>query len=431
VEYDMSEAQGRDQSQRTQAVTKKSRWPGWIWAVPIAAAAITGWLLLREFTSSGVDVAVTFEEAAGMKPKDTKVLYHGLEVGSVSSVALSQDRKHVVAQVDIDDDEKGALNAGTRFYLEGATPSLSDLSSLKSILSGPTIEIVPGEGPSQRQFTGLVGAPRSALRAAVPYLVNFDDAVGGLKAGAAVTMRGFTVGVIDHVQLATDPQNGTISAPVILLLDPTRFNLAGAAPADGNWGPVMNAALSQLIAHGLRARLDQKPPLIGTPRVVLDMTGDTGGSLRSVGQYPEIPAAGSGGIEALVSQAGQLPLAEIGNNVEAIATRIKTLASSPKLTDSIDHLDRSLTELDATLRDAGPKIAPTIQSARQTIDGLRKTASEIDSTAEAVKSMTGASPAAPNGNLQQALAELTQTGRAVRSLADYLDQHPEALLKGR
>jgi hypothetical protein len=62
---------------------------------------------------------------------------------------------------------------------------------------------------------------------------------------------------------------------------------------------------------------------------------------------------------------------------------------------------------------------------------LRKTASELDATAEAVKDMTGASRTAPNGNLQQALAELTQTGRAVRSLADYLDQHPEALIKGR
>jgi paraquat-inducible protein B len=240
---------------------------------------------------------------------------------------------------------------------------LSDLSSLKSILSGPTIEIVPGEGPSQRQFTGLVGAPPSALRAAVPYLVNFDDAVGGRKAGAAVTMRGFTVRVIDHVQLATDPQNGTISAPVILLLDPTRFNLAGAAPADGNWGPVMNAALSQLIAHGLRARLDQKPPLIGTPQVVLDMTGDTGGSLRSIGQYPEIPAAGGGGIEALVSQAGQLPLAEIGNRSRRSRRGSRHSFPSPKLTDSIDHLDRSLTKLDATRRGAqdradDPKRAP-------------------------------------------------------------------------
>jgi paraquat-inducible protein B len=240
------------------------------------------------------------------------------------------------------------------------------------------------------------------------------------------------IGEVDNVQLGTDPQSGTISATVILLLDPTRFNLPGApAPADGNWAPVMNAALSELVAHGLRARLDQKPPVIGEPRVVLDMTPDTGGALGSGGRYPEIPAASGGGVENLVSQAGKLPLGKIGDEVEAITDHLKTLVSSPQLGDAIDHLDKTLGELDQTVKDAGPKIAPTIQSARQTIDSLRKTASELDATAEAVKDMTGASRTAPNGNLQQALAELTQTGRAVRSLADYLDQHPEALIKGR
>jgi paraquat-inducible protein B len=427
----MSDGQGHDRPQRTQALTKKSRWPGWIWAVPIAAAAVTGWLLLREFVNGGIDVTVSFDNAAGMKAKDTKLQYRGIEIGSVSSIALSEDRKHVVAHLDVDADQKGALNAGTRFYLEGE-PSLAKLSSLKSILSGPTIEMVPGEGAAQRQFTGFIGDPPPHLTAAVPYLAKFEDAVGGLKPGASVMMRGFVIGEVDNVQLGTDPHSGTISATVILLLDPTRFNLPGApAPADGNWAPVMNAALSELVAHGLRARLDQKPPVIGEPRVVLDMTPDTGGALGSGGRYPEIPAASGGGVENLVSQAGKLPLGKIGDEVEAITDHLKTLVSSPQLGDAIDHLDKTLGELDQTVKDAGPKIAPTIQSARQTIDGLRKTASEIDATAEAVKEMTGASRTAPNGNLQQALAELTQTGRAVRSLADYLDQHPEALIKGR
>jgi paraquat-inducible protein B len=33
--------------------------------------------------------------------------------------------------------------------------------------------------------------------------------------------------------------------------------------------------------------------------------------------------------------------------------------------------------------------------------------------------------------LQQAVRELTGTARAIRTLANYLDQHPEALLRGR
>ena len=44
----------------------------------------------------------------------------------------------------------------------------------------------------------------------------------------------------------------------------------------------------------------------------------------------------------------------------------------------------------------------------------------------------GTSPAASSGNLvHHALDELAGAARAVRSLADYLDEDPEALLHGR
>lgn len=428
----MSAANDHERPQRTQAIAQASRWPGWIWAVPIAAAAITGWLLLREVLTSGIDVTVTFDDAAGMKASDTKVHYRGLEIGSVKSVALSPDGSRVIAHLDIDNSQKKVLNAGTRFYLEGAQPSLSNLGSLKAILSGPTVVMVPGTGAPQRSFNGLVGEPPPALAVAIPYLANFHGSAGGLTPGAPVTLHGFTVGDVDHVALVTDPQTGTVSEPVILMLDPTRFDIAGAAPAAGDWGPVMNAALAQLVAHGLRARLTRHPPVIGAQGIELDIvpTADNA-SLRFGGRYPEIPTATDGGIENLVAQVGKLPLGQIGENVDAITAHIKTLVSSRQLSDTLDHLDHTVAELDRTIDAAGPQVAPAIEAARAAADSLRKTASAIDATADAIKNMTGASPTAPNGNLQQALNELTKTGRAVRSLADYLDQHPEALLKGR
>jgi len=55
----------------------------------------------------------------------------------------------------------------------------------------------------------------------------------------------------------------------------------------------------------------------------------------------------------------------------------------------------------------------------------------LDATAQSARLAMGTSPAAPSGNLQQALDELSGAARAVRSLADYLDEHPEALVRGR
>ena len=293
--------------------------------------------------------------------------------------------------------------------------------------------MVPGIGEPTREFAGIDGAPPLPLAVSVPYRVTFDGDAGGLKSGSPVTLHGFTVGEVKSTQLATDPKTGTITTPVLLALDPTRFHFAGGGSSDGNWRKLLDATLAKLIGQGMRARLTQSPPLIGAQQVALDMTADKGNATLAMGEeYPEIPAASSGGgIESVVDQLGNLPVAQIGDNVKAITDHIDTLVSGPQLKDTIDHLDQSVAVLDRTLQAVGPQIGPTIKSLHETVVTLRATAKEIDATAAALKSMSGGSPASPNGNLQQAMAELTQAGRAVRTLADYLDQHPEALLKGR
>ncbi|HUB48105.1 MAG TPA: hypothetical protein VMB73_24255 [Acetobacteraceae bacterium] len=43
-----------------EAKGRSTRWPGWIWSVPIAAALIVGYLALQQFALRGPEVTVTF-----------------------------------------------------------------------------------------------------------------------------------------------------------------------------------------------------------------------------------------------------------------------------------------------------------------------------------------------------------------------------------
>lgn len=406
--------------QRTVAAIRKSHWPGWIWAIPLGAAAVVIWLGIRAWSNSGSAIDVIFQKAQGMN-QDTVVTYRGIQVGKVEDVHLSKDQSHVVAHIQIDDSASGDLKTGTIFYLENATPTLSDLSSLKSIISGPSIVMVPGGGARIDHFRGRTGNPPETLAVPVRYTVHFHGDVGALKPGDAVTLRGFNVGRIVSIRLRADSQAGTIATPVVLALDAARFHLSG----QGDLKTQMNVLMQALIQKGLRARLAQSPPLIGGEQVTLEMVPDAPPpAAPPPGDYPEIPATEGGGIDAFVTKVGQLPIAQIGNNVRAITQHVETLVSSPQLSQSIAHLNRSLAEIDKVVHQAGPQVAPAIKD-------LRKTASEIDATAAQARRMIGGGPAAPDGNLQQSLNELTKAARAIRSLADYLDRHPEALIKGR
>lgn len=417
---------------RTLAIARRSWWPGWIWAVPIAAVGIVLWLLLRSISSRGIDVTVTYSDAAGMQPGDTRVMYHGLEVGRVTSVALASDDWHVIVHLDIGRQLEPKLNTGTRFVLEGAHPSFSDISSLRALIAGPAIVMVPGHGRPTRSFIGTEGGSRQTLAVSLPYLVNFDGAVGELQPHAPVTLRGFTVGEVTSIGLSVDPRTGRISTPVLIALDPTRFHLAAPTPPDGDWRPLMDATLAKMVGAGLRARLARAVPLVGGEQVDLEIAaGAPPAQLETSGPYARIPTVRGSGLEGLPAEIGSLPLAQIADNLRTITDRLRSLTSSPRMRDSLAHLDATLAALDRISHQAGPQLAPTLREARATVADLRAAAQQMDATAEAARLTMGTSPAAPSGNLQHALDELAGAARSVRSLADYLDQHPEALLRGR
>ncbi|MBI1179684.1 MAG: MCE family protein [Alphaproteobacteria bacterium] len=417
----MTEETARER--RTRAIARKSRWPGWIWAVPVAALGVVAWLLVRTLLHNGTDVTVDFERAAGLS-NSSKVTYLGVEVGKVKQVGLSKDRSHVVADITVDDSVSSYLTTGTTFYMKNVAPSLTDLSSLKSVVAGPTIVMVPGRGESTRHFSGRMKKPAAAMTAPVRYLVHFDGDAGSLEDGADVTLRGFKVGQVVRTRLMTDLRSGAVSVDVVLALDAARFHASGNDEGHPT-AQQLKALVDKMVQNGLRARLTQSPPLIGGHQVVLAMVPDAEPVNLALGsRYPEIPSVEGGGLGDFAEKLGRLPITQIGENVRAITREVRSTVSSPKIDDSLRHLDRTLAELDKVVHQAGPQVAPTIRKLRQAAD-------QIDATATEAKRIIGGNSVAADGTVHRLLDELTGTARAVRSLADYLDRHPEALIKGR
>lgn len=421
------------QPRRTQAQVRRSAWPGWIWSVPIAAFGVAVWLGVRALVQGGETVTVTFDNAYGMKANDTDVTMLGLKVGEVSDVTLANDGKHIDATLKIDREEKKYLRSGTKFFLRGAEPDFSDLSSLKALVSGPEIVIEPGPGKPTDHFHGEDRRPALPPEhgPTVTYAVHFNGAVGGLKEGAAVELRGFHVGTVTSVHLSYNASTGTLSTPVQITLDPAELGIVGTSPANGDWRPLVDGMFKRLIAQGLRARLAPDPPLVGPPKVSLDFVTDAPSATLSIENgTPVIPSMPASNIDAITSGANQvikkindLPIKEIGEQVRGIATRINTLSASPQIKDSLVHIDRSVAQIDRTLQKVSPQIGPLVAQ-------LRQTANEADQAVAAASHTLGADASSQN-DLPAALRELTDTARSIRALADYLDHHPEALIRGR
>lgn len=187
---------------RTEARETRGRWPGLVWAVPLAALLLTGYLGVRAYANRGVDVTVVFPSSAGAQVGDTKVIYQGVEVGRVTKIAIDKDAKHVDMVLRMTPRAKPDLRTGTKFWLVGAKPSLTDVASLKAALAGVSIGVAPGTGDPTRHFIGLESPP--AVNPGAPgrfFKVNAEQ-IGSMRVNSGVFYHGLEVGKVATIDLA-------------------------------------------------------------------------------------------------------------------------------------------------------------------------------------------------------------------------------------
>ena len=181
---------------------RSSRWPNLVWAIPLIALGIVGYLGVEAMLNRGETITVTFDRAAGARAGETKVLYQGVEAGQLIKIEPNKDGRSLDFKLRMVPEAKAGLNTNARFWLIGATPNFSDLSSLKSVLSGVTVGYAPGEGGAATQaFHGLEKAPVILPSDKGTRFRLSAQNIGSIQEGASVLLRGQSIGKVIEVKL--------------------------------------------------------------------------------------------------------------------------------------------------------------------------------------------------------------------------------------
>jgi paraquat-inducible protein B len=244
-----------------EAEVKHSWWFGWIWLLPIAAVAIVTYLGIGAWTSRGPTVHVIFASAPGVKTSDTKVRFQGQEVGEVEAVTMQRDLKHTDVQISLRSQLAGHLGPGTRFWIEGGSVSLNDLSALKTLIAGPYIGIEPRDGKPTRHFTGLQTKPELTGHETGRRYRLHEPKLGTISAGSPVLHLGINVGHVISTRMAPDGDGVDVEAFVQAPYDRlvhagTRFWDASAIQfSSGGRGPHLEFASLPALVSGAVAFL--------------------------------------------------------------------------------------------------------------------------------------------------------------------------------
>jgi paraquat-inducible protein B len=529
--------------------TGRWRWAFLIWVVPVTAVLIGAWLGARALLNQGPLIGIEFKTATGLEAGKTSVRYKDVDVGVVSSISLSEDRKTVIVQARMRRDARPLLVEDTRFWVVRPRITGGQAFGLGTLLTGAYIALDPGKSPDERTgFTGLeippvvatdapgrqfvlraddmgsvdVGSPvyyrrvrvgqtvsaeldrdgkavsfrifvdspydqfvtqntrfwnasgidmqlatggfrletqslqsiligglafqtpaevepgapaaaeqvftlyrdrETALKQPATvtdvYILHFDQSVRGLNTGSPVDFKGVVIGEVAKITIDNTQGLDRLRPAVEIHIFPERiaaqFRQRNRRPDE----PAARAqALQRAIQRGLRAQLRTGNYITGQLYITLDFFPNARRvKVNTAATPPEIPTV-SGGFE------------ELTNAIQGLATKLESLPYAELVADirttlksaqaSLDEVNKVARRVDA---DLAPDMKALIADARATLDQGRITLER----AQGVLS----EDAPLQGDLRTTLRDVTRAAEAIRSLADYLERHPESLLRGK
>jgi paraquat-inducible protein B len=230
------------------------------------------------------------------------------------------------------------------------------------------------------------------------FLLNFEQSVGGLTVGAPVQFRGIKIGEVTDVRLIYDFGTETPRIPVMIVLHPELIEFVGHESG------TLQERWKSMVARGMRAQLQTGNLITGQLLVGLDFHPDAPpAEIIMSGSVPELPTIPSpievlkAGLTQFVNRLSSMPLEQIGANLNQMLKELSTLSGT--LNDEMmPSLVATLTEAEKALASADSLIAP-----------------DSDASIE----------------LKRLLFELADAAKAIRRLAEQLEEHPESLIQGK
>ena len=336
----------------------------------------------------------------------TPIFFRRLQVGQVASYDLDPDGKALTVLAFVRAPYDQYVSPDTRFWhASGIDVSLSATglkvqtqSALSILIGGVAFETAASDPilpPAEANavfslFNNREEAFKLPPRNLQTYVLYFKDSVAGLAPGAPVQFHGIPIGEVVDIRAEFDAKTARFLVPVTIHLDAQQLGVRIVDLKPGmDLATIRRKFIDTLIARGVRAQLRTGNLLTGSALVAFDFFPNSPHATidwsKEPVELPTIPGqlqTMEASVEHIITKLDKMPLNEIAQSLQ------KTMAD----------LDLTLISARGTIDSAGTIVAPNSPQTQQ-----------IDSTME----------------------EVRRAARSIRILVDYLDRHPEALIRGK
>lgn len=301
------------------------------------------------------------------------------------------------------------------------------------------------------------------------YVLYFDGSVKGLNIGSPVLFKGVQVGTVTNIVIRAYAKDFKSYIPVFIEVYPDKFQVI----TDGKDIGGRKERIAKMIEHGLRAQLMTQSMITGQLLIEVGMHPGTPVDLKHLDKnYTEIPTIPST-MAKLGKALEKLNLQEIEVRLNSILDSADRLLNNPDIGAGLkelkgvlqearglvgslnamvdplaDNLNGTITDARRLVKEVNDQMKPLSQKAKSALEDIGKlirhvdagvdpvsksvigTLSKVNSAFKSINDLVG-KDSPTRADLNNTLRELSGAAQSFRVLADYLEQHPDALIKGK
>lgn len=282
-------------------------------------------------------------------------------------------------------------------------------------------------------------------------IVYFNDSLNGLREGAPVKFRGVTIGSVKRVMVRFNQAPDDFALPVICAIEE---KLVRERLGEGSAVVFTGRAIEERIQAGFRASLQTESLVTGV--LYIDTRFNPKAPPPVFHQlekiYPEIPSEPTqiqqlfenlasfdikslqtnlnGLIRRLDHTIGEFNASEINRGITNLLCSVNALVTSADITNALAGIPPTLDQYRELAAKVTSKIDPLSDSITNTLVEAKRALGQMRGAGENLRLMLA--PDSPIRNdLDLALEHLAGAAHSVSALADFLREHPNALVVGR
>jgi paraquat-inducible protein B len=281
-------------------------------------------------------------------------------------------------------------------------------------------------------------------------IAYFDESLNGLSEGAPVKYRGVTIGSVKRVMVRFNQATNDFAMPVIIEIQEhlLRDRLGDQIEL------FKDQTMAERVQLGLRASLQTESLVTGV--LYIDIRPNPRApppvfhQLQEV--YPELPTEPTQimqlfnnlasldikGIEnnlntllaKLDDTVDSLHMAEINRGVTNLLASLDRLVSSHEITNALASVRPAIEEYRLLGQKLNQRVDPVADGLTNSLTEISRTLAQFRGAGENLRTML-APTSRTRSDLDAALEQLANAAQAITALADFLKQHPNALITGR